>query len=196
MGQNWYTIRTKPQSEYVAESELERQGFEVFLPCVKSPRPRVGRDDVPLFPGYLFLNCDLKSPDVPSFGVAPHVLGWVNFDGVIPPMPDDAIAALAERLEVINDDGGLWRRFEVGETVEVVAGHLQGFAQVVEAAKSPEARVKILIEFMGRTVPAQVPWESLKSVETTAERGFQRSRRTRGGRRWISGFGSRAQAVS
>ncbi len=196
MGQSWYTIRTKPQSEYVATAELERQGFEVFLPCVKSPQPRIGRDDVPLFAGYLFLHCDLNSPEVPSFSVAPHVLGWLNFDGVIPPMPNDAITALTERLEVINSDGGLWRRFEAGETVEVVAGHFQGFAQVVEAAKSPEARVKVLIEFMGRTVPAQVPWESLRSVENAAGWGLPRSRRTRGGRRWIRGFGSRAQAVS
>ena len=96
MGKSWYTIRTKPQSEYVATAELERQGFEVFLPCVRSPQPRFGRNDIPLFPGYLFLNCDLNSPDVPSFGVAPHVLGGLNFDGLIPPMPDDAITALTE----------------------------------------------------------------------------------------------------
>jgi len=196
MGQCWYTIRTKPQSEYVATTELKLQGFEVFLPCVKSPQPRIGRDDIPLFPGYLFIHCDLYSAEVPSFGIAPHVLGWVQFDGMIPTLADDDINSLMERLEVINNEGGLWRRFEAGEIVEVVAGHLQGFAQVIEAAKSPEARVKILIEFMGRTVPAQVSWESLKSVESSLDRGFPRSRRTRGGRRWIRGFGSRAQAVS
>ena len=196
MGQCWYTIRTKPQCEYVATTELERQGFEVFLPCVKSPQPRVGRDDLPLFPGYLFLYCDLNSSELPSFGFAPHVLGWVDFGGIIPPMPENAITDLREHLEVLNNDGGLWQRFEVGETVEVVAGHIQGFAQVVVAGKSPEARVKVLIEFMGRTMSAQVPWESLKSVEDVPGQGLPRSRRTRGGRRWIRGFGSRAQAVS
>ena len=196
MSQSWYTIRTKPQSEYISATELERQGFEVFLPRVKSPQPRIGRDDIPLFPGYLFLNCDLDSDAVPTFGITPHVLGWVNFGGVIPPMPGEAIVALKERLEVMNNDGGLWQRFEEGETVEVVAGHLQGFVQVVAAAKSPEARVKVLIEFMGRTVPAHVPWESLRSVENSAVQRFQRPRRTRGGRRWIRGFGSQAQAVS
>jgi len=196
MGNNWYTIRTKPQSEYISATELERQGFEVFLPCVKSTQTRIGRSNSPLFPGYLFLNCDLDSDNVPSFGIAPHVLGWVNFGGAIPSIPDEAVTALTERLDVINKEGGLWSRFETGETVEIVTGHVQGFAQVVAAAKSPEARVKILIEFMGRTVTAQVPWESLRSVELTPEYNAQRPRRTRGGRRWIRGYGSRAQAVS
>ena len=196
MGQSWYTIRTKPRSEYTAAAELERQGFEVFLPFVKSPLPRAGRDDMPLFPGYLFLKCNLNSPEIPSFGIAPHVLGWVNFAGAVPAMPEDAISSLIEHLEVINNGGGLWERFEPGSMVEIVAGHLQGFARVVEAAKSPEARVKGLIEFMGRIVPAQVPWESLSPAETAPNRGLPSSRRTRGRRRWINGFGTRALAVS
>ena len=196
MGQNWYIIRSKPQSEYHAVIELERQGFDVFLPCVKSPQPRVGRDDTPLFPGYLFLKCDMDSRKIPSFGIAHHVFGWVNFDSSIPSIPDEAIIALKERLEVINSDGGLWRRFQTGENVEVVAGHIQGFAQVVESAKSPDSRVKVLIQFMGRIVPAQVPWESLRSVDSGTGQGLLRPRRTRGGRRWIHGVGSRALAAS
>ena len=196
MGNSWYTIRTKPQSENISATGLERQGFEVFLPCVKSSQPRNGRSDTPFFPGYLFLNCDLDSDDVPSFGITPHVLGWVTFGDEIPSIHDQAVAALAERLDVINKEGGLWSRFETGEKVEVVAGYIQGFAQVVAGAKSPEDRVKILIEFMGRTVTARVPWENLRSTVSTAQIKPERTRRTRGRRRWIRGNESRAQAIS
>ena len=79
MAWNWYVIRTQPRAECMAEAELSRAGYEVLLPRVETFHSRNGSDDVPLFPGYLFLRCDLTE-DVPLFyRIAPHVSGWVSF---------------------------------------------------------------------------------------------------------------------
>ena len=90
---NWYAVRTKAQSEYLAAQVLGGQGFEVFLPLVGSPKPRAGREDTPLFPGYLFLRYDVEHQDWPSLTVLPGILGWVRFNGVVPAVPDEIVGA-------------------------------------------------------------------------------------------------------
>ena len=192
MTQSWYVVRTEPRGEYLAAKELGRDGFEVLFPRAKTPHPRTGFHDVPLFPGYLFLKCAAQSEGMPSLSQAAHVWGWVSFDGVVPPVPDGFVEQLIQRLEAIDQDGGLWKRFQCGEKVRVVYGGIQNVAEVVEEAKSPQARVRVLMEFMGRVVSTQVPWENLQSIQGDAAKNDPAPRRTRGRGRWIRGFGTRA----
>lgn len=184
---NWYVIRTHPHSENSAAWELNRAGFETFFPRVKSA-PTEDRY-TPLFPGYLFLHCDLQKEGRPSLESAPHVSGWLSFDGVTPSVSNEEVAQLAQRVEALNNDGGVWRRFKPGEKVWVECQSVQSLAEVVEEPRSPQSRVKVLMEFMGRLVSAQVPWQDLQPVNAEAEDSRLRPRRTRGRGRWIRGFG-------
>ncbi|MFQ6029732.1 MAG: transcription termination/antitermination protein NusG, partial [Dehalococcoidia bacterium] len=138
------------------------------------------------------LKCDAESEGMPSLARGAHVYGWVAFGGIVPALPDDFVDQMMQRLEVINLKGGLWRRFHRGEKVRVVSGGLQNLAEVVEEAKSPHARVRVLMEFMGRAVSTHVPWENLQSIDEEPEERHRVPRRTRGRGRWITGFGSRA----
>lgn len=193
---NWYVIRTEPRAEQKASAELERAGLEVYSPRITSMNARGGYAETPLFPGYLFLRCDLAE-DAPTFKqVAPHVSGWVDFDGIVPSLPNEFVDSLHRRLANIDDQGGLWRRFHRGEKVRVMAGNVQELAEVLEEPKSPQARVRVLMEFMGRLVPAQVPWESLSPAEEEQVSNNRVPRRTRGKGRWIEGFGQRAIPVT
>ena len=128
----------------------------------------------------------------PSLQSAPHVSGWVKFEGVSPAVPDEVVNDLANRVEGINNSGGLWRRFEAGEKVRIVAGKLEGLGEVIESTSSPQSRVRVLMDFMGRLISAQVPWEKLQPVESYPEEQIRPPRRTRGRGRWIQGIGPRA----
>ena len=194
MGLRWYVARTEPRAEFVAAEELARDGYDVFFPRITEPSPRPGHTETPLFPGYLFLHCDPEAEGWPSFRGVHRITGWVSFGGEVPCLPDGDVAELMERLELINQQGGMLRRFSPGEKVHVDAGNLQGLAEVVEGAKSPKARAKVLLRFMGRLVQAQVPWESLRPLEDRPEERQRLPRRTRGGGRWIKDFGSRSLA--
>jgi len=196
MVQRWYVVRTEPRGEYMAASELGRAGFEALLPCVNSPHPRAGHGDIPLFPGYLFLKCDLEEGAPQLSTVAPHVSGWVRFGDIVPPLPDEFVPSLTHHLATMSRDGGLWRRFRRGEIVQITAGSVQGLAEVVEEPRSPHDRVRVLLDFMGRLVKAQVPWQSLKPVEDEPNPNQRGPRRTRGHGRWIQGFGQRALGTS
>ena len=126
------------------------------------------------------------------FRPAHRVASWVNFGGERPWLPDEVVAELMTRLETINQEGGLGRRFRIGEKVRVVSGTVESLAEVVEEAKSPQARAKVLLHFMGRLVQAKVPWENLRPVEDLPAEKQRPARRTRGRNRWIRGFGPAA----
>ncbi|MCH8959166.1 MAG: succinate dehydrogenase assembly factor 2, partial [Proteobacteria bacterium] len=89
-------------------------------------------------------------------------------NGVVPAVPDEVVELVAERVQAINCTGGLWTRFRRGQRVHVLSGKMEGLAEVVEEPRSPEDRVRVLLEFMGRQVPAQVPWLNLRPIERTA----------------------------
>ena len=179
-------------SEYIAASALERYGYTLYLPTVKTPRPRQGHEDSPMFPGYLFVRHEQEGLALPPVNRIAGFIGWVQFDDVVPSVPDEVIRDLDRRLEQINQEGGHWTRFKPGDQVRVVAGPMDGLAQVLEEPKSPESRVRVLLSFMGGLVRARVPWQDLQPVDnewTTRYRRGRPPRRTRGRGRWIRGFG-------
>lgn len=188
---NWYVLRTQPKAEYIAASELQRDGLEVYLPLVEGPHKRTGHVDAPLFPGYLFMRCDLAGDGWPTFRPAHRISGWIKFGDEIPTIPDEFITELSRRIELVNQKGGLWRPFRVGERVRIASKSMETLAEVVEQSKSPHARVRVLLHFMGRLVTGEVPWEDLQRVDGDwTEKQQAPPRRTRGNRRWIKGYGS------
>src|SRR3989304_7459176 len=86
----WYVVHTPPQSEARAKANLERQGYEVYLPRCRKWRRHARRADIvaaPLFPRYLFLrldiSCDRWRPVLSTFGVC----AFVCYGGVTAPVP-------------------------------------------------------------------------------------------------------------
>ena len=187
MACNWFVLRTYPRAEHMAANRLERDGFEVYFPQVKAVLPRLPHAKIPLFPGYLFLRCDPNKEGWPRFSPAHHVSGWVNFEGVVPSLPTEVVEELMGQVEAINGGGGIWKRFQPGERVQVVSSSEWGWGEVVNDAKSPDGRVKVLLRMMGRLVPAQIPWENLRPMENEPMEPRKVPRRTRGGGRWIQG---------
>ena len=189
MSFQWYVLRTEPRAEYQAAKALGRDGYEVLFPRLRVDQNRAGHEDTPLFPGYLFIRCDAHGEGWPSFRMGHRITGWVSFGGEVPSLPDESVAELMQRLELINRDGGMRRPFQTGQEVRIVSNEMDILATVVEDAKSVQAPVKVLLELMGRLVPAQVPWKILFPVEDDLSNKYRLPRRTRGRGRWIRGFG-------
>jgi transcriptional antiterminator RfaH len=185
-GLNWYVVRTTPLGEYLSAEALERDGFEVFLPRFKAPVPRPSHDDAPLFPGYLFIRCNVEVDGWPFFRTGHRVSGWIRSGNEVPIVPDQIMDVLMRDLDSLADDEGFWRRYIPGEEVNVVSPSVQGAAVVLEESRSPESRVKVVLEFMGRMVHAQVPWDNLRPIDNMPEETATKApRRTRGKNRRI-----------
>ena len=126
MTRRWYVIRTKPRSETLAVSALERGGFKVFFPRVQSPATNPRRAYESLFPGYIFIGSDGEENELPSIAHMPGVSGWVRFNGKAPSVSDEEVSELAQRVDRLSQEGGLWTRFRLGQKVQVESGNLEG----------------------------------------------------------------------
>ena len=183
MKQQWYALRIWPNSERLAADSLSRDGLNVLLPLVKSPVLGGNFKTVPVFPGYLFIQCDIRSERMDTIRNHPGVLGWVRFGNSVPSVPDKAITDLVDRIERLND------------RVRIILGAMDSLGEVLEETNSPHGRVKVLLEFMGSMVSAEVPQHSLEPLKgIDPELLRRRPRRTRGSGRWINGYGPKAMA--
>ena len=189
----WFVIRTKPNSERVAVAALKSQGFEIYFPVVEIPKSESKRLETPLFPGYIFVRHDLVINNWSYVQNLPGISGPIRFGGEVYKISDKVITRVMNMVKSINIDGGLWVRFRSGEIVSVNSGKIDSLAVVVDAPKSPESRVRIMFEFLGRQVFADVNREIIQRVDKDLVIGRPSSvlkfRRTRGKGRWIRGFG-------
>ena len=190
MPAKWYVIRTQPSSEYLAADELKRDGVEVYLPCISVALPRPGHTDTPLFPGYLFLRCNPEEGDWPAFRPGRKVYGWVRFGDDVPSMPDQFIDELKQSLSNMKSSGSMWHQYKTGDQVQVMSGKVQGLAEVLEESASPQSRVRVLLQFMGGQVKAQIPWGDIRPMEQGTQKTELRQRHTRGRGRWIKSRGA------
>jgi len=184
MAVKWYVARTEPRSEHLAKDRLERDGYQVFLPRIRSTNINPRNEFVPLFPGYLFLKVD---QGVSSIKPSHRLMGWVSFDGETPWIPDSIMDELMLKVNEINGQGGLWRRFKAGDKVEVISGSIQGLGEVIKDGKSSTSRILVLLQFMGRLLQAQIPREYVWPVQEQRVDRIKAPRRTRGGGRRIWG---------
>lgn len=151
-GMRWYLVYTKPRAETTARINLERQGYEVYLPLVRAPRKRLGRSVSvvgPMFPRYLFVHLDTRSDNWAPIRSTLGVVSLVRFGHLPAAVPDGLIAELRRR----EDEEGIQvlpaERYEPGARVRITAGSLTGY-EAIFLARTARDRVQILLTILGR----------------------------------------------
>jgi transcription antitermination factor NusG len=97
--ERWYAVTVRPRHEKTVSRHFEHRGLNYFLPvyrCVRRWKDRRKELDVALFPGYVFVNLDLRD----RLGVlqAPGVVQFVTFQGQPAAVPEPEIRALESGL--------------------------------------------------------------------------------------------------
>lgn len=189
--ERWYVVQTKPRAEGLALQEFQRDEYETYCPRVKNSGTSGSWGETPLFPGYFFLKCNPEGEGWPQFRPRHRVIGLVKFGDVAPSLSTGEVAKLKRLVEETTSASGLRSRFRPGTRVHIETGSISSLAEVVEQATSPQARVRVLLRFMGREISALVPPENLQVIQENEGLQIQDPRRTRGRGRWVSGFGPR-----
>jgi transcriptional antiterminator RfaH len=150
---NWYLIHTKTRQERVALENLERQGFECFLPLIRVEKLRRGAlqaTQEPLFPRYLFirLGTDTASQSWYPIRSTVGVSRLVTF-GQTPTKVDDGLVSdmrtKTESLEVPA------RYFEPNDQVLITDGPFAG-AEAIYQMTDAEGRVMLLLNILSKQV--------------------------------------------
>jgi len=159
----WYVIHSKPSAEAVAQVNLERQGYEVYLPrLVQSVRWRQQRREriVPLFPRYLFLHLREGSQPLGPVRSSVGVSGVVRFGCRYAVVADEVICHLQARADPLTALHRLTgpARLVTGAAVRIATGPFDGLEGIFQREDGAE-RVVVLLNLLGRDTPVRVPAE-------------------------------------
>ncbi len=165
IGASWFLAQFKPNCHQIAERNLARQGYRVFLP-VEDVTRKSGTKFVtkrqPLFAGYLFVAFDPALGGWRAINATYGISRLVSFGTDPAPVPLELICGLMLRCDA---EGKLLppRLLNPGDRVRLTAGPMADFVATVEAM-APDQRVWVLIDIMGRTARVAVQAEALRAV--------------------------------
>jgi transcriptional antiterminator RfaH len=148
----WHLVQFKPNSHRLAVENLQRQGFETFLPLQEITRRKASCFTVdlrPLFPGYMFVGVELNAAPWVTINSTIGVSRLVSFADNYKPLPLNVISSLMFRC---NEEGKLLppKTFNAGDSVEVLTGPFANFVATVEKIDA-QHRVWVLLKFMGQS---------------------------------------------
>lgn len=159
----WYLVYTKTKKEDLAKVNLERQGYPVYLPLMRTPRRRSGRRIIrvePMFPRYLFIHLDAETDNWAPIRSTLGVVSLVRFGMFPSPVPDQLVEALRGR----EDEAGVQdipvHTFEEGQRVRIEEGPFTGYEGIL-LARTGQERVLILLDIVDKAARAQVNIEHL-----------------------------------
>lgn len=129
---SWYLLYTNPRAEKKVGLELQKRGFEIFLPLQKTQKQWSDRKkwiEEPLFKSYIFIFTELERSYFEILNIH-GVVKFINFEKspvIVDPREIELVKLLLgniENIEVITKD--LLVSLNPGDEMEVVAGPLKG----------------------------------------------------------------------
>ena len=158
MLKEWYLLQFKPNSHRIAESNLNRQGFETFLPLQKITKRRSSsfvNYFTPLFPGYMFVSFDINSPLMQKIKSTIGVSRLVLFEGKAKPIPIELLESIKLQCESRKEIGN-FHKFKSGSKIKLKSGPFTSFVARIEKIDA-DSRIHLLFDFMGRSTLLKVP---------------------------------------
>ena len=162
---SWYTLLTRSRFETVVFNDIQKKSIEVFLPKIKKRSQRKDRKmmiNVPLFPGYLFVNISLDPREQLSVLKTMGAVRLLGYSSGPVPVPTSHIESLKIVTGVGNDViSGTCGTMEKGERVLVVRGPFSGVHGEFLRYKGKD-RVIIKIETLGQFAGVEIDREDLE----------------------------------
>ncbi|MDE3066494.1 MAG: hypothetical protein KGJ60_02985 [Verrucomicrobiota bacterium] len=154
----WYCIRTHLKHEHIAAAHLRRiPGVEAVNPQLRLLRAtRQGRRwrTESLFPNYVFARFVLETM-LERIAYTPAVKFVLRFGGRVPEIPPGVIEDLRRGVAELGPKVLTDAPVE-GEEVEIAGGAFAGMKASVTRVLPGKQRAQILLEVMGRLVPAEL----------------------------------------
>jgi transcriptional antiterminator RfaH len=154
MQAQWFVIQSKPRQEMKACQELQKQGYEVFLPTIEVEKILGGKriqKEEPLFSRYLFIQLNQTNSDWGPLRSTRGVSGGlVRFGSTIPSLSDKQLSAIKNWVAQLPKKDC----FLPGQFVQMIAGPFSGMQGVFEKlVKTPDGqeRAVILFEILNKT---------------------------------------------
>ena len=163
MSKEWFILQFKPNAYHQANKNLNRQGFETFLPLNDITSRKLSRfinTSKPLFPGYMFIRFNRAESEWRKINNTYGVSRLITFNSNLKSIPTSFINNLMKRYD---SSGKLLpiAKFKKGDKVKVLGGPFADFIATVEKYEADQ-RIWILMDLMGRKTNIQITSNALK----------------------------------
>lgn len=156
---DWYALYTRCRHEFKVHTQLSSKRIHTYLPFFEEVRQwwdRKKKVKCPLFPGYIFVNCNMDKNNyydiLNTLGVVKVVgNGWPKLSRI----PSEQIESIKIALESqlpINILPGL----QNGDLVQVKSGILKGVRGILVKKNSKNCNIVIAIESLNQSIHVQV----------------------------------------
>lgn len=171
----WYAVRTysgheRKVKEHI-DKEVEKQGAKEKLPTVYIPYEKFvevkdGKKKSRTknaFPGYILVETVLDKQTKSIILDAPSIIGFLG-------VKDEAIPLRPDEVKRIMEDGQEEKRtsikalFEIGNAVKITDGPFSSLTGTVQEINAEKMKVKVLINFFGRSTPTEFDFSQVKPV--------------------------------
>ena len=162
MSKEWFILQFKPNSHHQASKNLNRQGFETFLPLVEITSQRTSRfvnTSKPLFPGYMFIKFDRAESKFHKINNTYGVSRLITFNSILKSIPTSFVNNLMKRYDLSGKLIPI-QKLKKGDHVTVLKGPFANFIATVEKYEADQ-RIWILMDLMGRKAKIQTPIDNL-----------------------------------
>ena len=168
----WFCLRAQAKREHVAAAYLRQYPeVEAFCPRVRFRR-LTSRGPVwfveSMFPGYLFARFDYATFHR-RVRQGRGVRGFVQFGDRLGLLADELIDQLKARVGE-NEVVEISQTFVPGQHVQISQGPFEGLEALVTRSIAARDRVEILIEWMGRSLRAEVSAADLLPLAVRPQR--------------------------
>ena len=168
----WFVVHTQSGYEKKVKSNLEARMasmsmedriHEVVIPMRDVPEFRNGKKVISskrLFPGYVFVRCDLDQDVWPVIRDTPNVSGFVTRGGAPSPLSrrdvENYLGAEADRGRQASKRAKPIFEYGPGDTVRVKDGPFADFSGEIVEVNEDQLKVKVLVNIFGRETPTEV----------------------------------------
>ena len=166
----WYVAHTYSGYENKVKDTLEKavenRGMqhlvqEVVVPMeeqieIKDDKKKTTLKKV--FPGYVLIKMILTEESWYIVRNVRGVTGFVGAGGKPVPLTDEEIRSMGFEKMPVNIN------YEVGDTVQVASGPLEGFVGVVEEINMEKEKVRVLVSMFGRETPVELEFSQIQKM--------------------------------
>lgn len=162
----WYLVFSKPRQERIALANLQRQGYQAYLPLIGNRRKRYGRYRhliEPMFPRYLFIYLSDRTDNWGPIRSTIGVFKLVRFGERAGRVPDDLVTTLKARESHEGYFEPQLPQLRAGDSVRICEGPMSGYEALFHC-RSGKQRVTLLLEIAGRLAKVQIDSDSIELV--------------------------------
>ncbi|TNJ36348.1 transcription termination/antitermination protein NusG [Prosthecochloris vibrioformis] len=172
----WYALRIYSGHERKVkegiENEVERLGLadkilQVYVPYERFVEVKNGKKrslTKNAFPGYVLIEAVLDKQTKNLILDVPSVMGFLGVDDVPTPLRPDEVEKILEPESTVEQRAVVESPFRIGDSVKVVDGPFSSLTGIVHDVCTERMKVKVMINFFGRSTPTELDFSQVKSV--------------------------------